>query len=576
MWKFAGEHKKTVVLFWVMSAIGHSIWLLSPLVFGKIINQVQNDGLNNISYLLILLGSLWLVDLLGWLFHGPSRILENITAFKIDRNYKKYLYSGVLSLPLSWHTDHDSGDTIDKINKSTNAIFAFSRHTFNVVKVLIRAIGTTAVLMYFNMYVGIMAFVILIFAFIVIFQFDRRLVPQYKEINHFENRASAKVFDSLSNITTVKVLGIHLPILKSIMKSSWASLKIFSRNKILMETKWFTGGMFFTGLVVVPIAFYIWFQHSHNLLIQVGTISTLYLYLQNLVEVYYTFAGMYEEMIIDKARMQNVEPIENEFSKINKIHKKVFDNWSSISIENLNFAYDVNSGRQDLVDFRLIIEKGEKIAVVGESGSGKSTLLKIIHGMYDTATAQVSVDGGPAFKTNFVDLDLFSTLVPQEPEVFSASIRENITLLLDFDDDEIKRAADAAMFSDVIENLPNKIESVVNEKGVNLSGGQKQRLALTRALLFSKDKKIILLDESTSSVDSVNEVKIYKNIFENFKDATIVASIHKMNLLKYFDRIVILDNGRIKNVGSFDQLIEIDAEFRKAWDEFVLEYKEEN
>ncbi len=575
MWKFAGEHRKTVVLFWILSAIGQLVWLLPPIVFGMIINQVQVGGLSNVSYLFVLLGALFLIDLLGWVFHGPSRILENITAFKIDRNYKKYLYNGVLSLPLSWHTDHDSGDTIDKINKSTEAIFGFSRHTFNVVKVLIRAIGTTAVLMYFNVYVGIMSLVILIAAFAVIFQFDKRLVPQYKEINTLENRASAKVFDSLSNITTVKVLGIHMPILGSIMKSSWASLKIFSKNKILMETKWFTGGMFFTGLVVVPIAFYVWFQNSHNLLIQAGTISTLYMYLQNLVEVYYTFAGVYEEMIIDKARMQNIEPVELEFSKISKIRRKSFENWSDISIKNLNFTYSSAQNKLDLSDFSLNIKRGEKVAVVGESGSGKSTLLKIIHGMYDSAKASVSVDGGQYFETNFVDLDLRSTLVPQEPEVFSASIKENITLLLDFDDDEIKKASDAAMFSDVIENLPRKIDSVVNEKGVNLSGGQKQRLALTRALLFSSEKNIILLDESTSSVDSVNEVKIYKNIFENFKQATIIASIHKMNLLKYFDRIVILDSGKIKNVGSFDYLIENDADFKCAWDEFVKEHKSE-
>ncbi len=575
MWRFAGVNKKTVILFWTLSSIGNLIWLLPPIVFGLIINEVQVNGLGNVNYLYVLIGGLFLVDLVGWVFHGPARIIENIAGFKIDRNYKKYLYNGVLSLPLSWHTDHDSGDTIDKINKSTLSLYNFARNTIDVVKVLIRALGTTAVLVYFNVYLGIIAFAMLALTFYVIFQFDKRLVPQYKEINTMENKASAKVFDSLSNITTVKVLGIQVPILDSIMNSSWASFSIFRKNSITLSSKWFTGGMFFTGLIVVPIVFYIWFQYTHSQVILVGTLATLYLSLQNLVEVYYTFTALYEDVLINKTCMQNVEEIEDQFNKFTKAYKQRFKYWADLEIKNLNFGYGAITGKQEFNDFSLRIRHGEKIAFIGESGSGKSTLLKILHGMYEMASAEVSIDGGAPTKTNFADLDLESTLVPQEPEVFSASIRENITLLLDFTDEEIRRASDAAMFTDVIEQLPRKIDSVVNEKGVNLSGGQKQRLALTRALLFSKDKKIMLLDESTSSVDPTNEVKIYQNIFENFRDATIIASIHKMNLLKYFDRIVILDKGAIRNQGSFNELLAVDAEFKKSWDEFVLSHKGE-
>ncbi len=576
MWKFAGDHKKSIILFWVLSAIGNAIWLMPPLVFGRIINEIQLNGLSNVNYVYLLLWSLLLISFLGWVFHGPSRVIENNTGFKIDRNYKKYLYNGVLSLPLSWHTDHDSGNTIDKINKSTSALFDFSRHSFNVIKVIVRAGGTTAVLMYFNVYIGIMALVLLLVAFYAIFQFDKRLIPKYREINSFENKAQAKVFDGFSNVTSVKVLGIHIPILNSIMTSSWAAFPPFRKSKIIMEFKWFTGGMFFNALVIIPIVFYIWYQQSHGMTVLVGTITTLYLYLENMSEIYYTFAGLYEDMIVDKTRMQNVEEIEEEFEKISKVHKQKVENWKTLEIKDLNFSYEPLPAPQEFVNFNFTIERGEKIAFIGESGSGKSTLLKILHGMYETARAHIAIDGAQPFATNFVDLNLESTLVPQEPEVFSASIRENITLLLDFKDEEIRRASDAAMFTDVIEQLPRKIESVVNEKGVNLSGGQKQRLALTRALLFSKDKKIMLLDESTSSVDSVNEVKIYKNIFENFRDATIIASIHKMNLLKYFDRIVILKKGGIRNQGTFNQLLANDTEFKKSWEEFVLSHEKEN
>ena len=160
-------------------------------------------------------------------------------------------------------------------------------------------------------------------------------------------------------------------------------------------------------------------------------------------------------------------------------------------------------------------------------------------------------------------------MVPQEPELFSSSIRENVTFGLDYSEDQIMTVLDLAEFTKVLNDLPNGLDSIVNEKGVNLSGGQKQRLALARALLFSDDKEIVLLDESTSSVDPTSEVKIYQNIFENFSGKTFIASIHKMNLLKYFDRIIIFEKGKISDQGSFENLYKNNRIFAQQWDDYI-------
>ncbi len=575
IWRFIGAFKPQFIASAVLILINQAMWLVTPVTFGMLINEIQVNGLQNMQFIFLLIASSIFVELIARGFGAPGALLEMYNQFRIDRNYKKFLYQGVLSLPLSWHTDHDSGDTIDKVNKSTDALSQAAGNVSTFLYVWVRAIGTTIALMYFDVAVGTIAIVLLALSLFIIFCFDKKIVPQYKIMNELENKASAKVFDGLSNVTTVKVLGIESSILQSIMKSSWASFGNFKIKYQWIEAKWAFGGILFACIVSVPLAYYVWNQYHTTGIVLVGTLSTLYLYLSNLIGVYYTFTHMYADLIMDKARLQNVEPIEAAFDKNIRAHKRHIENWTTLSISDLNFAYDTTGARKEFSNFNFALQRGEKIAFIGESGSGKSTLLKILHGMYESSVAEVSVDGGQAFTTSFADLNLESTLVPQEPEVFSASIRENITLLLDFTDEEIRRASDAAMFTDVIEQLPRKIESVVNEKGVNLSGGQKQRLALTRALLFSKDKKIMLLDESTSSVDPINEVKIYKNIFENFRDATIIASIHKMNLLKYFDRIVILDKGAIRNQGSFNELLAVDAEFKKSWDEFVLSYKGE-
>ena len=117
--------------------------------------------------------------------------------------------------------------------------------------------------------------------------------------------------------------------------------------------------------------------------------------------------------------------------------------------------------------------------------------------------------------------------------------------------------------------MPNGIESKINEKGVNLSGGEKQRLALSRSLLLSQTKDMLFFDESTSSVDSFTENKIYEKIFYEYKDKSIFASIHKLNLLKFFDRIIILEDGKIVDTGSFEELLDRNKKFKSDWEKNI-------
>jgi ABC-type multidrug transport system fused ATPase/permease subunit len=320
---------------------------------------------------------------------------------------------------------------------------------------------------------------------------------------------------------------------------------------------------------------YVLYLHKFSLAVEIGTISALYLYLSRLIEVYFTFSYSYEEMFQRKARVQNAETIEAAFEQNNLLSRTVAPEWTKLTVSNLFFRYGDDNGKEahDLNDITLTFTKGERVALIGESGSGKTTFLKVLHGMYPTARGAVSFDGTAAQATSFADLDLKSTLVPQEPEVFSASIEENVTLGIDYSHEEIQHAIAMAEFASVVERLPKGLASVINEKGVNLSGGQKQRLALARALLFAGEKKVILLDESTSSVDSETETKIYQHLFEYFEGRTILASIHKLNLLKYFDRVIMFEKGKLVDQGTFDELLERNDAFKANWERYVAAHK---
>ena len=171
--------------------------------------------------------------------------------------------------------------------------------------------------------------------------------------------------------------------------------------------------------------------------------------------------------------------------------------------------------------------------------------------------------------TNLYKYDFGISIIPQDPELFSETIRENITIGLDYTDKQIKKVTDITEFTDVIKRLPNGIESKINEKGVNLSGGEKQRLALSRSLLLSQTKDMLFFDESTSSVDSFTENKIYEKVFYEYRDKSILASIHKLNLLKFFDRIIILEDGKIVDTGSFEELLDRNKKFKSDWEKSI-------
>jgi ATP-binding cassette subfamily B protein len=560
-----------LVLYVLMFVVGNIINLAPPLIFGQFIREVQNRGISSATmpYLLLMLGLLFMTELAFWAFHGPARVMERKVAFWSEMNYRKYLLGGVLDLGLTWHGEHDSGDTIDKVNRAGDGLAGFGGNTFQIIQLVVKLVGTTVVLFIFSPFIGMFVFLLVILSFVTIFQLDKYLVPQYRELNEYGNKSMARVFDALSNVTSVKILHIETPVLGGILARLNAPFRLYHANSKLNEFKWFTGAIFYQGIAVVPLGLYIYTGVVAGKTIDAGTVSTLYLYLSNLIYIYFGFTDFYQNLAINKNRVLNAKNIEDAFVAKNTVHRHPVGAWERLTIHKLSFAYEGLADAAQLNGVEFSVRKGERVAVVGESGSGKTTFLKVLHGLYPTAHAQVVFDDEPAHKTSFADLDIKTMLVPQEPEIFSSTILENITLGVDYAHKDVQHAIKIARFESVVTGLPHGLKSVINEKGVNLSGGQKQRLALSRALLFSKDKEIILLDESTSSVDSDNETEIYANIWKAFSGKTVIASIHKMNLLKLFDRIVVFEKGKIVEQGTFDELLGRSESFKKSWDQFV-------
>ncbi len=571
MWKYSKGNRKAVVLYIILSVLSNIVWLFWPFVIAHVFNIIQAEGVSSANFFTIIsyLSLLILFTTVGWLFHGPSRVIEVKNAFKVKANYKMKLLNGVMGLSAEWHTDHHSGDTIDKIEKGSNAMHEFSRQSFELIAKVIEFFGSVILLAYFSPTSILVVVFVSTLAMFIIFRFDKILVSQWGRLHRKDNQISSKVYDVISNITTVIILRIEDLVSKSMSKKIYEPYELTSKNAVLNEWKWALVSFSGPVMVVIVMAIYIWGEISIGQTILYGTVFLLYEYIKKIENVFFSAAWLYGQKLEQKTAVQNAEILAKEFVKKeirNEIKMK--EGWNSVEIKNLHFSYHgENSKEVHLKNINLEIKKGEKIAFVGESGSGKTTLMKLIRALYLPQKGKIILDGD-ILSHGFNSISSDIALIPQDPEIFSSTIKENITLGIRRTLGEIEKFTDMAEITSTINKLPKKLNSSIVEKGVNLSGGQKQRLALARGLMASKDKKIILLDEPTSSVDSKNEKKIYQNIFQSFEGKTIISSIHRFHLLPLFDTIYIYSDGKMIASGSFDNLLTSSEYFYDMWSKY--------
>jgi ATP-binding cassette subfamily B protein len=210
---------------------------------------------------------------------------------------------------------------------------------------------------------------------------------------------------------------------------------------------------------------------------------------------------------------------------------------------------------------------GETVAIVGQTGSGKTTLTRLINRIFDTTAGMVRVDGRDVRDWSLEALRSQISTIEQDVFLFSRSLRENIAFgCLDADQAQIEQAAREAQAHEFIQSFPEGYDTVIGERGVTLSGGQKQRIAIARA--FLTDPRVLILDDSTSAIDSATEDQIQQAMRRISRERTTFIITHRLSQIRWADRILVLDKGRLIDQGRHEELLERSPEYRRIFSRY--------
>ena len=562
-WRYAAGNRRRVALFMGMLIGAQLLKLAIPYLTGAAVEAVQNEGPAALHSAAWDIAFIFIVCAASWAIHGPARVLERFVAISIRERFADTLYAKVTSLPLDWHEKHHSGDTIERVQKSGNALFSFAQNQFVYLQNAVSLIGPIAAIFVLSVPTGVVAMLAYLFIAVVLIRFDRVMLQLNREHNRAHARYAARLVDCLGNIATVLTLRLQEPTRRLVAARLTASFAPLRGSIVLNEGKWCVIDLLNNGIRCGLVVLYAWLALRHGDALLLGSAVMVYQYAQQAGGVVGNMAGNYQDFVNYQIDLAGIDEIAAASARL-PASAAIPPDWQEIRVDRLTFSYAGSRDAQaTLADISLTLRRGERIALVGESGSGKSSLLRVLAGLYVPRHAVFTVDG--VLRSDLAHLGAIATLAPQDPEIFEESIGHNLTLGIDHSPAAIRRACDLAAFTPVLETLPDGLETGIAERGLNLSGGQKQRLALARAILAAQGSSLLLLDEPTSNLDPATEARVYANLLSAMPEACVVSAIHRLHLLDRFDRVVLMSGGRIVAIGTVAELLESAPGFRELW-----------
>lgn len=548
------RRRRNLALFFAIVTIVISIFV-GPLVIAELLNIIQHNQLqtaNNLWTLIVLYGVSELCStVIGW-----RLVLYLVWTFEtaLQRDLHSRCFSKLTNQTMFFHANKFGGSLVSQTNKLNGAVERFWDTIFwSILPLAISLAGSIIILSTLIWQYALFLFVFSIIFSIAVYFGSRPMAKLSEKEAKASNKVSGQLADMVSNILAVKSSGAESTEQKRFSKTvgSWRSASLGTmRGFLKVSTIYSTIN---TIIKIGAIAFAV-YAAQHNL-VSVASVYLIITYTGSVAHELWNMNGImrsYNRIIGDAHEM--VEILKTPTTLVDRSDKKLKIKRGGIVMDNVTFTHDEGQGDTLFHDFSLNIQPGEKIGLVGSSGSGKTTLTKLLLRFSDIDSGKITIDSQDIAEVTQASLRQQIAYVPQEPLLFHRSVRENIAYSRpDATDAEIEKAAKKAGAYNFIVKLQDGFDTLVGERGVKLSGGQRQRIAIARAIL--KDAPILVLDEATSALDSESEALIQKSLETLMKNRTSIVIAHRLSTIAKLDRIIVLENGRIVEDGSHDQLL---------------------
>ncbi len=564
-WKFLKKYRRLQVIIFFLYGLGAlSTTVIVPLIYKGIVDIVSTnppDAYQRLNFLLIYL------VLIVILYNCFYRIADYILVKNQTKILKELYDYSLEKLQKHSYTFFSGAFVGGLVAKTKRFLHAFEtlhdQLIFHVWMNGIALLSSFAVLLYHSRALGLAFLIWIVFYGMIVRLLVKWQIPKSLANAEAESYTTGHYSDIVSNIFTVKMFGTERRESKNFAKSTQDQQE--KRSAAWMQQVFWNGMIQGTIIAIFNITI-IWFAISlwKSGSITAGTIVLVQIYIissfnivwsisKNIIRMSSALANADEMVKILDKELGVKDPVKPEKLSITR---------GDIRFNKVTFAYDKNN--VIFKDLDLFIKPGEKIALVGYSGAGKTTIIKLLLRFIDIQGGTITIDGQNITKVSQEELRKRIAYVPQDPSLFHRSLRDNIAYARPSATfQEIVNVAKRAHAHDFIEALPEKYNSLVGERGIKLSGGERQRIAIARAMI--KNAPIVILDEATSSLDSIAEKKIQNALEELIKDKTTIVIAHRLSTIQRMDRIIVFEDGRMVEMGTHKELIQKSGLYFDLW-----------
>lgn len=553
-------HMIAVIILSIIASAMSAVpaWLSKKFVDDVLIGQ-------NKEMFMWIIGGIFIATVIKVISSYYSEISSNFVTETIKREIKIDIFSHLEKLPISYFKKNKLGDTLSKLTNDTTSLGRIGFIIFDMFKEFLTVLILTARMFQVDYILALVSLVLLPLIIRVVRKFTKKIRKYGRERQDTTGRVTAFTQETLSGIFVIKafnntnfVIDKYKDLTKEEFEQAYKTTKVKAKVSPINEV--------ITTFMVLLVVLYGGYQilvakriTSGDLISFVTALGLMHQPLKRLISK----NNDLQDSLPSADRVVEIfdEKVETDvFGEAVEFNEKIQD----IKFENVNYKYD-DSNEYVLKNINLDVKAGEIVAFVGKSGSGKTTLVNLLARFFNTDEGKITVNG---VNIKNIHLDIYRNkfaIVPQETFLFGGTIKENISFGKNVSDEEIISAAKMAnAYNFIQEDLPNKFETEVGERGALLSGGQKQRIAIARALI--KNPEIMILDEATSALDSESEKLVQEALDSLMEGRTTFVIAHRLSTIVRADKIVVMENGEIKEMGTHSELIAMNGIYKNLYD----------